>query len=88
VRRYRDRFTGRAVLVNNAGIIRSGQEPSVDGVELTFATNVLGYFLLTLEFLDALKADAPARIVNVASSYASELDFDDLQFEQAPGSMT
>jgi NAD(P)-dependent dehydrogenase (short-subunit alcohol dehydrogenase family) len=81
---YRNRFSGLDVLINNAGIIRSGRETSVDGIELTFATNVLGYFLLTLELLDALKADAPARIVNVASSYASEPDFDDLQFEHRP----
>jgi NAD(P)-dependent dehydrogenase (short-subunit alcohol dehydrogenase family) len=84
VHEYRDRFSGLDVLINNAGIIRSSRESNVDGIELTFATNVLGYFLLTLEFLDALKADAPARIVNVASSYASDPDFDDLQFEHRP----
>ncbi len=39
---------------------------------------------MTLELLDVLKADEPARIVNVASTYASEPDFDDLQFEQRP----
>ncbi len=84
VREYRDRFSGLDVLIINAGIIRSGRETSVDGIELTFATNVLGYFLLTLELLDVLKAETAARIVNVASSYASEPDFDDLQFEQRP----
>ncbi len=83
-REYRDRFSGPAVLINNAGIIRSGRESSVDGIELTFATNVLGYFLLTLELLEGLKAEAPARVVNVASSYASEPDFDDLQFAHRP----
>lgn len=83
-REYRDRFSGLNVLVNNAGIIRSDRESSADGIELTFATNVLGYFLLTLELLDALKVDAPARIVNVASTYASDPDFDDLQFEHRP----
>jgi NAD(P)-dependent dehydrogenase (short-subunit alcohol dehydrogenase family) len=84
VREYRNRFSDLDVLINNAGIIRSGRESSVDGIELTFATNVLGYFLLTLELLDVLKADAPARIVNVASRYASEPNVDDLQFEHRP----
>jgi NAD(P)-dependent dehydrogenase (short-subunit alcohol dehydrogenase family) len=56
----------------------------VDGIELTFATNVLGYFLLIQELLDLLKKSAPARIINVASSYASDLDLDDLQFNRRP----
>ena len=72
------------VLINNAGGNR-GLLPkiqSADGIELTFATNVLGYFLLTQELRALLQASAPARIINVASSYASDLDLDDLQFEQ------
>ena len=74
------------VLVNNAAGNR-GTLPkvnSVDGIELTFATNVLGYFLLTQELLGLLKKSAPARILNVASTYASDLDLDDLQFERRP----
>lgn len=31
-----------------------------------------------------LKASAPSRIVNVASTFASDLDLDDLQFEHRP----
>jgi NAD(P)-dependent dehydrogenase (short-subunit alcohol dehydrogenase family) len=85
-RRYREEHSRLDVLVNNAGMNRGmhPREHSVDGVELTFASNVLGYFLLTREFLDLLKASAPARIVNVASSFASDLDLDDLQFERRP----
>jgi NAD(P)-dependent dehydrogenase (short-subunit alcohol dehydrogenase family) len=70
------------VLINNAGINRSQRQTSVDGIELTFATNVLGYYLLTRELLDLLRASAPARIVNVASTYASKPDLTDLQFER------
>jgi len=70
------------VLVNNAGISQGERKTSVDGLELTFATNVLGYFLLTNELLPVLRASAPARIVNVASAFASDLDLDDLQFER------
>jgi len=79
-RQYRARFPRLDVLVNNAGINRSSRQLSVDGIELTFATNVLGYYLLTRELLDLLRASAPARIVNVASTYAMDLDLSDLQF--------
>jgi NAD(P)-dependent dehydrogenase (short-subunit alcohol dehydrogenase family) len=85
-REFRDRYDRLDILINNAGGNR-GTLPkinSVDGIELTFATNVLGYFLLTQELLDLIKQSAPARIINVASSFASDLDLDDLQFEQRP----
>lgn len=74
------------VLINNAGVNRAEQprKDSVDGIELTFATNVLGYYLLTLELIDVLKASAPSRIINVASTFASDLDLDDLQFKKRP----
>ena len=81
---FQGRFRRLDVLVNNAAGNR-GELPkidSVDGIELTFATNVLGYFLLTQELLDRLKKNASARIINVASTYASDLDLDDLQFER------
>src|SRR6266498_2915304 len=83
-REFRRRYRRLDVLINNAAGNR-GTLPkvdSVDGIELTFATNVLGYFLLTHELLDVLKRSVPARIINVASSYASDLDLDDLQFER------
>jgi NAD(P)-dependent dehydrogenase (short-subunit alcohol dehydrogenase family) len=69
-------------LVNNAGINSRVRRRSVNGLELTFATNVLGYHLVTHELLDVLKASTLARIVNVASTYAGNLDLDDLQFQR------
>jgi NAD(P)-dependent dehydrogenase (short-subunit alcohol dehydrogenase family) len=82
VRQVRERYSRLDVLINNAGINRARRQTSVDGVELTFATNVLGFFVLTRELLDRLRASAPARIVNVASTYASDLDLADLQFDR------
>jgi NAD(P)-dependent dehydrogenase (short-subunit alcohol dehydrogenase family) len=81
---FQSRYSRLDVLINNAGMNQGSRprETSVDGIELTFATNVLGYYLLTREFLDLLRASAPARIVNVASTFASDLDLDDLQFER------
>lgn len=77
------------VLVNAAGVFRKERHVTPDGLELTFATNVMGYFLLTNLLLDALKYAATgtprtARIVNIASKYSSgfsttKLHFDDLQ---------
>ena len=80
-RQFCKRYSRLDVLINNAGINRSQRQMSADGIELTFATNVLGYFCLTRDLLDLLRTSAPARIVNVASSYASDLDLADLQFD-------
>ena len=58
------------VLVNNAGGAAPTRKLSVDGIEMTLATNHLGPALLTLLLLELLKASAPSRIVNVSSSEA------------------
>jgi NAD(P)-dependent dehydrogenase (short-subunit alcohol dehydrogenase family) len=81
---FRRKYRRLHVLINNASGNR-GTLPkidSADGIELTFATNVLGYFLLIQEMLDTLKVSAPSRIINVASSFASDLDLDDLEFDR------
>jgi NAD(P)-dependent dehydrogenase (short-subunit alcohol dehydrogenase family) len=72
------------VLINNAGAIFTRRETTADGLERTFALNHMAYFLLTVLLLDRLKANAPARIVNVASEAHrnAKLDFGDLQTAQ------
>ncbi len=83
---FRRKYRRLDVLINNAAVNRGilPKVDSVDGIELTFATNVLGYFLLTQELLDLLKRSAPSQIINVASTYASDLDLDDLEFDRRP----
>lgn len=85
-REFRRRYHRLDVLINNAAINRGilPKVNSVDGIELTFATNVFGYFLLTQELLGLLRKNAPTRIINVASTYASDLDLNDLQFKRRP----
>jgi retinol dehydrogenase-12 len=79
-RRFRDGHDRLDVLVNAAGVFVKEKTITADGVELTFATNYLAYFLLTQELLPLLRSSAPARIVNVASKYGrTKLDVDDLQ---------
>ena len=49
------------VLLNNAGAIFLSSRSSVDGIEMTFALNHLGYFLLTTLLLDLLKGLRPRK---------------------------
>ena len=72
------------VLVNNAGIWSSRRQLGPDGIELVWATNVLGYSLTTELLLPQLRAAGRARVVNVASRYAGGLDLTDVQFERRP----
>jgi NAD(P)-dependent dehydrogenase (short-subunit alcohol dehydrogenase family) len=69
------------VLINNAGALFSSRQVTADGLELTFATNHMSYFILTQGLRDRLRAAAPARVINVASDAhkGKKLDFDDLQ---------
>ncbi len=55
------------ILVNNHGSINPKKVITEDDLEMTFAVNHLGYFLLTNLLLDVMKRSAPARIINVAS---------------------
>lgn len=58
------------VLIHNAGIAGTfTKSVSVDGIELTMATNHYGPFLLTHLLIDILKKSGPSRIVVVASSW-------------------
>ena len=77
------------VLVNNAGAMFTNRHESVDGYEMTFALNHMGYFLLTNLLLDLIKSSAPARIVNVSSMAhsAGAVNFEDLQREREYSTM-
>ncbi len=80
---FRTRYARLDVLINNAGGLFLKRQTTVDGLELTFALNHLAYFLLTNLLLDALKANAPSRIVNVSSlaHVGARIDFANLHFQ-------
>ncbi len=80
-----DRWQGPLhVLVNNAAVAPRRREETPDGIERQFATNVLGYVWMIQAFAGILKASAPARVVNVASYWAGDLDLTDLEFRRRP----
>lgn len=72
------------VLINNAAATPRQRQETAVGIEMQFATNVLGYFWMMQAFRDILVASAPARIVNVASYWAGDLELDDLEFKRRP----
>jgi retinol dehydrogenase 12 len=82
---FTKRFTKLHVLVNCAGVYPAPEkQKTADGIERTWATNVLGYYLPTVLLLDTLVASAPARVVNVASDMAGGLDLDDVEYDRRP----
>jgi len=73
------------VLVNNASVTPRKRLETPEGIELMFATNVLGYFWMTralAPILERSARDQPSRIVNVASYWAGDLSMDDLEFRE------
>lgn len=72
------------ILINNAAVTPRQRQETPDGIELQFATNVLGYFWMTQWFGENLKKSAPARVINVASYWAGDLDLADLEFKHRP----
>lgn len=81
---FNRRYDRLNVLVNNAGVFLSNRQVTADGLEMTFATNHLGYFMPTLLLWERLLAGVPARVINVSSDAhrGAKLDFDDLQNER------
>jgi len=81
VEELRTRFPAIHLLVNNAGAYYARRAVTSDGLERTFALNVLAPFVLTSGLLDRLRAGAPARVVQVSSAAhrAHRVPFQDLQ---------
>jgi NAD(P)-dependent dehydrogenase (short-subunit alcohol dehydrogenase family) len=76
------------VLINNpANFDHTLKKPTLteDGVEVIFATNHLGPFLLTNLLLERLKTSAPARVLTVASQGLMTYPFLSIEFDNLNG---
>ena len=69
------------VLINNAGALFGSRTVTEDGLEMTFATNHMSYFVVTHGLRERLLATKGARVINTASDAheGKKLDFNDLQ---------
>jgi NAD(P)-dependent dehydrogenase (short-subunit alcohol dehydrogenase family) len=79
---FEKRYDQLDVLINNAGIFKNRRILTKDGLEMMFATNHLGPFLLTNLLLDKLKNSVSARILSITAPSTTSLNFDDLQREK------
>ena len=81
---FQTKYNRLDILVNNAGLGSKNRQLTAKGLEMTFATNHLGHFMLTLLLTDYLIKSGPSRVVNVASasSFQGNIHWDDLMLEK------
>ena len=83
VSEFKNHYKSLNILINNAGVMKTPYQLTVDGFELQFATNHLSHFAFTGRLINLLNKEKKSRIVTVSSSghkFAS-IDFDNLQGE-------
>ncbi len=71
------------VLINNAAVYSAERKLTTDGLEMMFAANHLGPFLLTNLLYDPEDLPAHSRILTITAPSTTELNFDDLQGAQS-----
>ncbi len=70
------------VLINNAATTPKVRTETPEGIEMQWATNVLGYFNMIKYFTPHLEKASVARVVNLASYWAGGLDLKDPEFKK------
>ena len=78
------RYSKIDVLLNNAGGANKNKTITSEGLEKTFATNQMNYFVLSTELLDIISESIDGRIVNVASNahIGAEIDYNNINAEK------
>ncbi|MEM6463904.1 MAG: oxidoreductase [Pseudomonadota bacterium] len=77
---FRATYPHLDVLINNAGILLYSEQTNGNCIELQFATNHLGHFLVTALLIDLMPDDPASRIVALSSiaHKRARIHFDDL----------
>ncbi len=88
---FKKRYKKLDILIHNAGYFNHGEKNyqlSPDNIELSFATNAFGPFLMTQLLTDLLKKSKDARVLNACTTNIRhffepkrKIDFDNLQGE-------
>ncbi|XP_061637607.1 DHRS-12_like_SDR_c-like domain-containing protein [Phyllopteryx taeniolatus] len=64
---FKRKYKALNVLINNAGGIMSQRDVNAEGLEKSFATNVLGVYILTKSLIPLLEKSADPRVLTVSS---------------------
>ncbi|XP_062328660.1 DHRS-12_like_SDR_c-like domain-containing protein isoform X2 [Osmerus eperlanus] len=64
---FKKKYKALNVLINNAGCIMTQREVNAEGLEKSFASNVLGVYILTKALIPLLEKSAEPRVVTVSS---------------------
>jgi len=85
-RALQDKKKSIDILINNAGALFNERRETSEGIEQTFAIDLLGVFYLTELLKKSLARSPGARIINVASGgmYTQKIAVDDLENRQGP----
>ncbi|MCR9248898.1 MAG: SDR family NAD(P)-dependent oxidoreductase [bacterium] len=62
------------ILINNAGVFKSGSNETKDGIDIRFAVNYLAPILLTRNLLPLLKNSESPRVINLSSAAQSPVN--------------
>ena len=84
VKQFTYKFSKLDGLVNNAGVMHTRKQKTVDGFELQFGVNYLGHFLLTELLIPYIKKSKDGRIIHTSSVMHERvfIDINDLNFEK------
>ncbi|KAM4589673.1 DHRS-12_like_SDR_c-like domain-containing protein isoform 2-T2 [Fundulus diaphanus] len=64
---FKKKFKALNVLINNAGSIMSQRDVNAEGLEKSFAVNVLGVYILTKSLIPLLEKSTDPRVITVSS---------------------
>ncbi|KAF7646909.1 hypothetical protein LDENG_00180580 [Lucifuga dentata] len=64
---FKKKYKTLNVLINNAGAIMSQRDVNAEGLEKSFATNVLGIYILTKSLIPLLEKSPDPRVITVSS---------------------
>lgn len=81
----KEKYSKIDVLLNNAGGANKNKIITAEGLEKTFATNQMNYFVLTTELLDIISESDDGRVVNVASNahIGATIDYNNINSEKS-----